>query len=154
MSTIKVWEVEEWNGVDFRLLHFPAIWLGFWKYFAKTNRSFTSPKDLSCRLMCRYPHQAIASFHPTSKDGLSHGRGNGSMHLCHIYCKIKQWIHGDYKSHKLIKIVHMCGRWMVEMGYSFYGSLSLFFIWITWRHDYNIRLFFSWNFMCPIFFQQ
>ena len=25
VSTINVWEVEEWNGVDFRLLHFPAI---------------------------------------------------------------------------------------------------------------------------------
>ena len=39
--------------------------------------------------------------------------GKGSMHLCHIYCEIKQWIHGDDKSNKLIKIVHMCGRWMV-----------------------------------------
>ena len=78
-----------------------------------------------------YPHQGIASFHPTSKDVLcgAHGRRSGSMHLCHIYCKIKQWIHGDDKSNKLIKIVHMCGRWMVEMGYSSYVSLS--FIWIT-----------------------
>jgi len=33
----------------------------------------------------------------------------------------------DDKSHKLIKIVHMCGRWMVEMECSFYGSLSLLF---------------------------
>ena len=39
---------------------------------------------------------------------------NGSMHLCHIYCKIKQWIHEDDKSHKLIKIVQICGRWMME----------------------------------------
>ena len=56
------------------------------------------------------------SFHPTSKDSIfgAHGRGDGSMHLCHIYCEIKQRIHGDDKSHKLIKIVHMCGRWMVE----------------------------------------
>ena len=38
----------------------------------------------------------------------------GSMHLCHIYCKIKQRIHEDDKSHKLIKIVHICGRWMME----------------------------------------
>ena len=80
-----------------------------------------------------YPHQGIASFHPTSKDSLcgAHGRRNGSMHLCHIYCKIKQRIHGDDKSHKLIKIVHICGRWMVDGGnrmkYSFYESLSLLF---------------------------
>ena len=40
---------------------------------------------------------------------------SGSMHLRHIYCKIKQWIHGDDKSYKLIKIVQVCGRWMVEM---------------------------------------
>ena len=76
-----------------------------------------------------YPHQGIACFHPTSKDGLcgAHGRRNGSMHLCHIYYKIKQRIHGDDKSHKLIKIVHICGRWMVEMEYSFYESLSPLF---------------------------
>ena len=75
-----------------------------------------------------YSQQSIASFHPTSKDGLcgAHGRGNGSMHLCHIYCKIKQWIHGDNKSNKLIKIVHKCGRWMV-MEYSFYEFLSPLF---------------------------
>ena len=76
-----------------------------------------------------YPHQGFASFHPTSKDGLyvAHGRRNGSMHLCHIYCKIKQKIHGDNKSNKLIKIVHICGRWMVKMEYSFYESLSPLF---------------------------
>ena len=49
------------------------------------------------------------------------------MHLCHIFCNIKQRIHGDDKSHKLIKIVHVCGRWMVEMEYSFYESLSPLF---------------------------
>ena len=78
-----------------------------------------------------YPHQGIATFHPTSKDSLcwAHGREKGSMHLCHIYCKIKQRIHGDDKSNKLIKIVHICGRWMVEMEmkYSFYESLSPLF---------------------------
>ena len=86
-------------------------------------------------------------FHPTSKDGLcgAHGRRNGSLHLCHIYCKIKQRIHGDNKSNKLIKIVHKYGRWMV-MEYSFYESLS--FIWITWGHGYiyisiYIYIFFS-----------
>ena len=80
-----------------------------------------------------YPHQGIASFHPTSKDSLCgvHGRRNGSMHLCHIFCNIKQRIHGDDKSHKLIKIVHICGRWMEEMEYSSYESLSPSFIWIT-----------------------
>ena len=115
-----------------------------------------------------YPHQGIASFHPTSKDSLcgAHGRRKGSMHLRHIYCKIKQWIHGDDKSHKLIKIVHMCGRWMVEMEYSFYRSLSLPFIWITQGHGYIIlyilfflgpscvQIFFfnAGTFMCPYFF--
>ena len=28
-STINVWAVEEWNGVDFSFLHFPAIYMGF-----------------------------------------------------------------------------------------------------------------------------
>ena len=51
---MNIWEVEERNGIDFSLLHFPAIWLGFWKYFAKTNHSFTSLQDLSCRSLCIY----------------------------------------------------------------------------------------------------
>ena len=29
VCTINVWKVEEWNDVDFGLLHFPTIWLGF-----------------------------------------------------------------------------------------------------------------------------
>src|SRR6185437_6889903 len=57
----------------------------------------------------------------------AHDRGNGSMHLCHIYCKIKQYIDRDYKSNKLIKIVHICGLWMVKIEYSFYESLSPLF---------------------------
>jgi len=42
-----------------------------------------------------YPHQSIDSFHPTSKDSLcrAHGRWIGSMHLYHIYWKIKNWIY-------------------------------------------------------------
>ena len=66
-----------------------------------------------------YPHQGIASFHPTPKDSLcgAHGRRNGSMHLCHRYCKIIQRIHGDDISNKVIKIVHVYERWMVEMEY-------------------------------------
>ena len=101
---------------------------GFGNIFVKTNHSFTSSYDLSCRSLCIYPHQSIACFHPTSKDGLcgAHGRKNGSMHLCHIYCKIKQQIHGDNKSSKLIKIVHI---WKVNDGmkYFFYESLSPLF---------------------------
>ena len=89
--------------------------------------------------------KALLFFHPTSKDGLcgAHGRRNGSMHLCHIYYKIKQRIHGDDKSNKLIKIVHICGRWMVEMEWNTpFMNLSLSFIWITWGHGY-IYIFFS-----------
>ena len=92
-----------------------------------------------------YPHQGIACFHPTSKDGLcgAHGRRNESMHLCHIYCKIKQRIHREDKSNKLIKIVHICGRWMVDGGngmkYSFYESLSPLF---GYHEDMAIYIFF------------
>ena len=41
--------------------------------------------------------------------------------------KSNKRIHGDNKSNKLIKIVHICGRWMVKMEYSFYESLSPLF---------------------------
>ena len=70
------------------------------------------------------------------------------MHLYHIYRKIKQWIHGDDKSHKLIKIVHICGRWMVDGGkgmkYSFYESLSPLF---GYHEDMAIYIFFLFFFM-------
>ena len=68
------------------------------------------------------------------------------MHLCRMYCKIKQRIHGDDKSHKLIKIVHICGRWMVdggnEMKYSFHESLSPLFEYHEDMAIYFFSLFF------------
>ena len=76
-----------------------------------------------------YSHQGIACFHPTSKDGLcgAHGWKNGSMHLCHIYCKIKQRIHGDDKSNMLIKLCTCVeGGWW-KWNTPFYESLSLLF---------------------------
>ena len=73
------------------------------------------------------------------------------MHLCHIYCKIKQRIHGDDKSDKLFKIVHMCGRWTVEMEYSFYEPLSPLFGYHEDMAIYIFFHFFSWTLMCPFF---
>ena len=63
--------------------------------------------------------------------------GNGSMHLCHIYCKIKQRIYGDDKSNKLIKIVHIYGRWMMEWNTPFM-NLSLLYLdnMRTWLYIY------------------
>ena len=88
-------------------------------------------------------------FHPTSKDSLcgAQDRENGSMHLCHIYCKIKQQIHGDNKSNKLIKIVHICGRWMMECNTPFM-NLSLLYLdnMRTWLYMY-IYFFLSLFFM-------
>ena len=73
------------------------------------------------------------------------------MHLCHIYCKMKQRIHGDDKSHKLIKIVHIYdGGWWNEILLLW---ISLSFIWTTWGHGYiYFFLFVSWTLMCPFFF--
>ena len=102
-----------------------------------------------------YPHQGIASFHPTSKDSLcgAHGRRNGSMHLCHIYCKIKQRIHGDDKSHKLIKIVHICGRWMMEWNTPFM-NLSLLYLdnMRTWLYIFFFSSPFFHGHWCVHFF--
>ena len=68
---------------------------------------------------------------------------NRSKHLCHIYCKIKQWIHGDDKSHKLIKIVHICGRWMMECNTPFM-NLSLLYLdnMRTWLYIFFSFIFF------------
>ena len=76
-----------------------------------------------------------------------------------LYCKIKQRIHGDDKSHKLIMIVHVCGRWMMEWNTPFMNlslSLSLLYLDImrTWLYRYLFLLFlffFSWTLMCPFF---
>jgi hypothetical protein len=99
-----------------------------------------------------YPHQSVASFHPTSKDSLcgAYGRKFRSMHLFHIYCKFKDWIHGDDPSHELIKIVQVYGKWMMKIKDSFYESLS--FIWRTWDMAIFFSLFFLffmplWHFL-------
>ena len=144
VSTINVWEVEEQNGVDFSLLHFPAIWLGFWKYFCKDQPYlYLSIGSLMLLSVYIYPHQDIASFHPTSKDSLC-GAQCREMEACTcvtFIAKIKQWIHEDDKSQKLIKIVHICGRWMMEWNTPFM-SLSLLYL------D-NIR---TWLYYCISFF--
>jgi hypothetical protein len=46
------------------------------------------------------------------------------MHLFHIYCKIKDWIHGDGTSYKLIKIVQVYRKRILKIKDSFYESLS------------------------------
>jgi hypothetical protein len=75
------------------------------------------------------PHQSVASFQPTSKDNLcgAHGRIFRCMHLFHIYCQIKDWIHGDDTSYELIKIVQVYGKWMMKIKDSFCESLSPLF---------------------------
>ena len=132
-----VWEVEEWNGVDFRLLHFPAIWLGFWKYFAKTNHSCTYPWDLSCRSMCMYPHQDIASFHPTSKDGLCGAHGRREKVACTCVTCIAKSNKGSMEMTNQTSWSRLCtyveGEWWNEI-LLLWSSLS--FIWITWGHGY------------------
>ena len=136
---------------------------GFGIIFAKTNHSFTSPWDLSYRSLCIYPHQGFASFHPTSKDSLCgvHGRRNGSMHLHHIYCKIKQQIHGDDKSHKLIKIMIMCGRWkwntpFMDLPPFYLGNMRTWLyccIYSFFLGPSCVQIFFNTGtFMCPYFF--
>ena len=76
------------------------------------------------------------------------------MHLCHIYCKIKQRIHRDDKSNKLIKTVHICGRWMVDGGNEILLLwISLSFIWTTLGHGYIYYfLFFFMDIDVSIFF--
>ena len=74
------------------------------------------------------------------------------MHLCHIYCKIKQKIHRDDKSHKLIKIAHICGRWMMECNTPFMNLSLLYLVNMrTWLYisiflffmDIDVSIFFS-----------
>jgi len=101
-----------------------------------------------------YPHQSIASFHPTSKDSLcgAHSKRIGSMHLFHIYCKNKNWIHGDDIAHNLINTVHVFGEWMMKMRDSFYETLFLIFIlFILYLEDLRtwLSLFFFNFFIMP-----
>jgi hypothetical protein len=49
------------------------------------------------------------------------------MHLFHIYCKIKGWIHGDDTSYELIKMCKCMGRWMTKIRTPFYETFSPLF---------------------------
>ena len=80
-------------------------------------------------------------------------QGNGSMHLRHIYCKIKQRIHEDDKSHKLIKILHMCGRWkwntpLMNLSLLYFDNMRT---WLNIFFSLSLLPFFSWMLMCPFF---
>ena len=99
-----------------------------------------------------YPHQGIASFHPTSKDSLcgAQGRRNRSMHLCHIYRKTT-----DLWRWQITQADQDCAHmWKVDGGNDILLLwISLSFIWITWGHGYlYFFFFFSWTLMCPFFF--
>jgi hypothetical protein len=72
----------------------------------------------------------------------------------HIYIYIlqtKNWIHGDDRSYELIKTVHVFGKWMTKIKHSFHEYLCPLF----GKHKdmaIDLLLFFSWTFMCAIFF--
>ena len=149
-----VWEVEEWNGADFGLLHFPAIWLGFWKYFCKDQPLlYFSIGSLMSLIVYIYPYQGIACFHPTSKDGLCETRA------CTCVTYIAKSNKGSMEMTNHTSWSRLCtcveGGWWNAILLLW---ISLSFIWITWGHGYiciyfflNLSLFFSWTLMCPFF---
>ena len=57
VSTIIVWEIEEWNGADFSLLHFPAIRLGVLEMFLQ--------RSTIALLLHRISHVAQCVYIPT-----------------------------------------------------------------------------------------
>jgi len=124
----------------------PYDW-DFENIFAKTNHIFTSPQDLSCRSLCIYPHQGIASFHPTSKDSLcgAHGRWKWKHALA---SHILQNQTMDPCRWQIIRVDQDCARVEVD------GGNEILLLWIslpfmrTWLY-----YFFSLDLVCPnIFF--
>ena len=108
--------------------------------------------------LCICPHQGFASFHPTSKDGLcgAHGRREKEACTC-VTCIVKSNKGSMEMTNQTSRSrSYICGRWMVEMEYSFYESLSLLYLdnmstWLYYCISLFFLLFFSWTLMCPIF---
>ena len=100
-----------------------------------------------------YPHQGIACFHPTSKDGLcgAHGR-EMEAYTCVTY--VTKSNNGSMEMTNHTSWSRSCtyveGGWWNAILLLW---ISLSFIWITWGHGYIIVYlsFFSWTFMCPFF---
>jgi len=77
VSTIFVWEVEEKNGANFSLLHFPAIRLGVLKIILQRPTIALHPHRISHVSQCVYIlTKALLLFLPASNDSLcgAHGR--------------------------------------------------------------------------------
>ena len=133
----------------------PYVW-GFENIFAKTNHSFYfSIGSLMSLTVYIYPHQGIACFHPTSKDGLcgAHGR---EMEACTYVTYIAKSNNGSMEMTNHTSWSRSCtyveGGWWNAILLLW---ISLSFIWITWGHGYIyiffFSLFFSWTLMCPFF---
>ena len=134
----------------------PYDW-DFENIFANTNHSFTS-QSLSCRSLCIYPHQGIASFHPTSKDSLCGAHGRWKWKHAIVSHILQNQTMDPWRWQITQADQDRAHMWKVDGTWWKWNEIlllwiSLSFIWITWGHGYIFFLsFFSWTLMCPIFF--
>ena len=127
-----VWEVEERNGVDFSLLHFPAIWLGFWKYFLQRPTIALLLHRISHVAHCVYIlTKALLLFILLLKMAYVELMV-GKMEACTCVTYIAKSNKGSMEMTNQTSWSRLCtyvegGWWMVEMKYSSYESLSPLF---------------------------
>ena len=143
VSTINVWEVEERNGVDFNLLHFPAIWLGFGNSCLRRPTIALLLHRISHVAHCVYIlTKALLLFTLLPKMAYM-WLMVGGMEACTRVTYIAKSNNGSMEMTNQTSWSRSCtyveGGWWNE---TLLLWISLSFIWITWGHGYIYIYFF------------
>ena len=137
------WEVEEQDGIDFSLLHFPVIWLVFWIFLQRPTIALLLHR-ISHVAHCVYILiKALPLFILLLQIAYVELMV-GEMEACTCVTYIA-------KSNKGSMEITNHTSWWWKWSTPFM-DLSPFYLdnMRTWLY---YILFFSWTFMCPIFFQ-
>ena len=148
MSTIKVSEVEEWNGVDLGLVHFPAIWLGFLKRFWQRPTIALLLHRISHIPQCVYIlTKALLLFILLPMiDYVELMVGKKEACTCVTYiAKSNNWSMEMSNHTSWSRFVHVYGKW-IKIKDSLHESPLLHFEW----HE-DMAIFDKWWHPCPSF---
>ena len=152
MFTINVWEVEEGNGVDFSLLHFPAIWLGLLQRFLKRPAIALLLHRISHVAHCVYVlTKALLVFIPLLKIAYVELKVE-EVEACTCVTYIAKSNNGSMEITNQTSWSKLCtyveGGWWEEILLLWISLLYLDNM-RTWLYYY---FYYLWTFMCPFFF--
>ena len=156
MSTIFVWEVEEKNGANFSLLHFPVIWLGVLKIFLQIPTIALLLHRISHVAHCVYILDKVLLLFILLLMIAYVELMVGKKEACTCVTYIAKSNNESMKmtNHTSWSRLCMCveyGWWMIKIKDSLHESLSPLF---EWHEDMAIFFslsFFSWT--CVHFFR-